>query len=357
MYRKINPRLKFEILKYFMTFLISFTVATVVIFLVSNEPQQALKSLFIGPISNMRYFKNVIQIMTPLIFTGLAASVIFRMNVFNLSIEGMFYGGGLAAVFVATQISFSSPLHWILALLASAIIGAVIACIPAYLKRNFSANEVVSSLMLNYIVFLTGDYVIKKFLADGSSTFVQSSKILDTAKLPTIFTSIHIGFVMAVILLIISYYFIYDTTIGYKYRVTSENEKFAKYSGINVSKVFLVSQIIGGIIAGIGGGTHVLGSMTRLPYKWESGFGWDGIIVAIIAKYNPKFLPIGAFILSYIRVGSDIMSRKTDMQNEVVSVIQGVIIILLSAQAFMKHRKHKYVIEEINKEQRTLEGV
>lgn len=124
-----------------------------------------------------------------------------------------------------------------------------------------------------------------------------------------------------------------------------ENKNFAKYSGIGVTGTILLSQIIGGAIAGLGGAAYMMGSQQRFNWEWRSGYGWDGLIIAIIARNNPKFVPVGAFLLAYLRIGSDIMSRGTDVQNEVVSIIQGVIIILIAATGFLAGYKKKLTVK------------
>ena len=125
------------------------------------------------------------------------------------------------------------------------------------------------------------------------------------------------------------------TTMLVEMCIRDRNKNFAKYSGIGVTGTILLSQIIGGAIAGLGGAAYMMGSQQRFNWEWRSGYGWDGLIIAIIARNNPKFVPVGAFLLAYLRIGSDIMSRGTDVQNEVVSIIQGVIIILIAATGFL----------------------
>lgn len=345
---KIGFKSKFEIVRFLAALLIALAVTAVVIILVSDEPFDALYKLLIGPLGSTRYIKNVFQLMIPLLFTGLASLLIFRIGVFNLAIEGMFYAGGLVAAFVGILFTLPTGIHWITALILAGIVGAFVAYIPASLKHYFNANEVVSSLMLNYIIFGLGNYLLKTFISDENSTFVASLEYQDTSKLPQIFGNIHIGLIIIVALLILSHIIIYKTRWGYEFRITAENNKFAKYSGVKITKVFMIAQLIGGFIAGVGGGAHILGSTTRFSYGWESGFGWDGIVVAIIARYKPSLIPLGALILSYVRVGSDIMSRGTDVESEVVAIIQGIIIVLLSARGFLKAYRQRLVVKEAN---------
>lgn len=320
-------------------------MAIIIILLVSKEPAVAIYKFLIGPVTNTRYFGDVIELMTPLLFTGLAVSLMFQTKLFNLAAEGMFYAGGLVAAVFATLIPMPIGIHPIVSIIASIIAGSIIAFIPAILKLKFGANEIVSSLMLNYVVFHTGDFVLKTYMKDPKVTHVTSFKFPKTARLPKIVGEVHIGLIIAVLLLVAAYIFLYHTRWGYAIRITGQNNNFAKYSGINVMRTILISQIIGGAIAGLGGATHMLGSQQRFNWEWRSGYGWDGIIIAIIARYNPKLIPMGAFILAYLRIGSDIMSRTTDVQNEVVAIIQGIIIILIAAVGFLEGYRRKLIVK------------
>ena len=201
--------------------------------------------------------------------------------------------------------------------------------------------------MLNYILFYIGDFILKTYMKDPKSTHVASLKFAETARLFEFTKGIHFGLVIAVVLIVAAWLFLYRTRWGYALRMCGENKNFAQYSGIGVMGTILLSQMIGGAIAGLGGAVYMMGSQQRFNWEWRSGYGWDGLIIAIIARNNPKLVPIGAFLLAYLRIGSDIMSRGTDVQNEVVSIIQGVIIILIAATGFLSDYKKKLTVKMI----------
>lgn len=337
----------FELLRTLLAVVIAVGFAVVIIFLVSEEPLEALYKFFVIPLTSTRYIANIIELMTPLLFTGLAVTFIFQTKVYNLAVEGMFYAGGLTASMAATLIHMNSGLHAVVALLAGLAAGAVIAFLPAILKLRFEANEIVSSLMLNYIIFYIGDFLLKTYMKDPNSAHVVSTKFPAAARLHEFTNGIHSGLVIAAVLIAAAWFFLYCTKWGYALRMCGENRNFAKYSGIGVMGTILLSQIIGGAIAGLGGAVYMMGSQQHFNWEWRSGYGWDGLIIAIIARNNPKYVPIGAFLLAYLRTGSDIMSRGTDVQNEVVYIIQGVIIILVAAVGFMAGYKKKLTVKMI----------
>jgi len=181
-----------------------------------------------------------------------------------------------------------------------------------------------------------------------------SFKLKASALIPNLIpkTRIHFGLFIVIGMIFITYYFLYRTKWGYSIRMTGLNQKFADYSGINTTSVIVYSQVIGGIIAGIGGATELLGMYTRFQWQTLPGYGWDGMMVAILARNNPALVPVAAFLLAFLRIGADLMARMTDVPSEVVSIIQAIMIIFVAAESFLATWRHRMVVkrakEEIN---------
>ncbi|MEG0641280.1 MAG: ABC transporter permease, partial [Clostridium sp.] len=180
----------------------------------------------------------------------------------------------------------------------------------------------------------------------------------ESAKLPNIIqgTRLHFGLILAILAIILTYLFLYRSKWGYSIRMTGLNNNFAEYSGINTAKVIIYSQIIGGALAGIGGATEVLGMYDRFQWQSLPGIGFDGILVAILARNNPLFVPLGAIFLAYLRVGADVMSRSSDVPSEVIILIQAIMIMLIAAQRFLSKYKHKMVVKESKQNLEIKEG-
>lgn len=335
----------FSVIRLVAALALSVLIAVAIILVVSDMPGEAIYKFLVSPLSNMRYISNVIELMIPLMFTGLAAALVFSVKAFNLTIEGGFFAGGLAAAAVACTLELPMGVHPTVALVAGMVVGALVVFIPAILKNAFDASEVVSSLMLNYVVFKVGDYFLKTFLRDPAVTHVTSFEYAATARLPILFGNVYLGIVFILLLLVAAWFLLFRTRWGFQIRVTGQNPLLAKASGMNVMKVTLLTQVLAGAVAGLGGASYILGATQRFTWGWRSGYGWDGLVVAIIARNNPAFVPVGALILAYLRVGSDIMSRTTDVQNEVVAIIQGVIIVLVASVGFLDGFRRKMVVK------------
>ncbi|MCT4598488.1 MAG: ABC transporter permease [Vallitalea sp.] len=344
----MRKNLKFEFVRTTLAILISLALALIIIVSVSATPMLALRKFLIGPFDSIRHIGNVIELMIPLIFTGLAVSVMFLAKEFNLGAEGAFYIGGVGASIIATKVTLPIIAHPIVAILVGGALGGFIAFIPAILKVKWNATELVSSLMLNYVSLFFGIYILKNYIRDPKAGDVVSYSLEKSAKLIYLIpkTKVHFGLIIVIVMVILCYLFIYRTKWGYEIRVAGENRKFARYSGINTAKVIILSQVIGGFIAGMGGSVEVLGMYRRFSWKTSPGYGWDGVIVAILARNNPVLVPVAAFFLAYLRIGADLMARSTDVQSEVVSIIQGVIIVLIVAERFLVKYKHKLVVKQ-----------
>lgn len=344
-----NKNMIYEVIRTLVAIGLSLILAFIIILAVSKQPGLAISKFLIGPLGSMRHLGNVLEMAIPLIFTGLAVSVMYQAKQFNLGAEGAFFIGGIGASIVAIKLNLPIFVHPIIAILFGAILGGIAGLIPAILKAKYKATELVSSLMLNYILFYFGIYIVNNILRDvdaGSMVSVRFNKTAELARNIIPKTRLHAGLIIVILMVILCYFFLYRTKWGYEIRMTGENQKFAHYSGINTFKVILLSQVIGGAIAGIGGATEVLGMYSRFQWQSQPGYGWDGIIVAILARNNPLLVPVGAIFLAYLRVGADLMARTTDVQSEVIAIIQGIMIMLIAAERFLAYWKHKRIYKD-----------
>ncbi|EIV99400.1 ABC transporter permease [Thermoanaerobacter siderophilus] len=342
----------FEIARTLIAILISLLLAFVIILFISKQPGEALSKFLVGPLSKVRYFSNVLEMAIPLTFTGLAISVMFQAKQFNLGAEGAFFVGAVTAAVIGITFSFPNGIHPLVAIICGGLVGGTFLFIPAILKVKWNANELVSSLMLNYILFYLGIFIINYYFRDSMAGAMVSYKLKTTALIPNLIprTRLHYGLLLVITMIVIVYYFMYRTKWGYAIRMTGLNQKFAEYSGINIKLVMLYAQIIGGIIAGMGGATELLGMYTRFEWQMLPGYGWDGVIVAILARNNPLLVPVAAIFLSYLRIGADLMARMTDIPSEVVSIIQALVIMLVAAESFLASWRHKIVVKKAKEE-------
>lgn len=351
--------LKYNILRPLFAILIAYIIAFLVIAAASNEPLNAIKLFVLGPLGTPRHFANVIETMIPFIFTGLAIAVMQRANQFNLIGEGIFFLSGAIAAYIAINTNMPKFISPIGIIIISGLFGSVIAMIPAILKIKWKANELVSSIMMNYVLFYLGMYFLNYWMRDMSAGYNASYKIPLVSKLPVIIsgTRIHGGFIIAILAVVLVSIMMYKSKLGYELKTVGENENFAKYSGMKIVKITLIAQLIGGFLAGVGGSVEILGMYNRFQWETLTNHGFDGVLVATLARKNPILIPITSFFLAYMRIGADLASRSSDIPVEFVSIVQGIVLLLVGAQLFLDSIKRKEIVKNSEKEFKTKEAL
>lgn len=340
----------FDIVRLVVAVAIAVLLAIGVICLISQEPGVALSKLFGGPLQSKRRFGNVIELMIPLTFAGLSITVMFSANQFNMGTEGAFYAGGAIAAVMALSLPLPAVISPLTSILVAGVVGGIICAISGLLKVKFGTSELVASLMLNYVFFYLFKYILfNNPFKDATSGYVSTYKIDESARLSGLVsgTRIHTGLILMVLAVLLVAIYMKRTRAGFSLKLTGENQTFAKYSGVGVGGVILASQFIGGLIGGVGGAVQVLGMYERFQWVSLPGFGFDGVIVAILARKNPLLVPIAAFFLAYLRIGSDMMSSSTDVTNELISIIQSIIILFVSAKVFLEAWRQRMVTKEV----------
>lgn len=347
-----------ETVKTLLVVVISLVLVTVVVLIASKEPLNALYSFFIGPFTTLRRFSQIVECMIPLMFTSLALIVMFRANQINFAAEGAFFLGTLGATLIAVYVPLPPVLHVIVCLVVAMVCGMLVTAVPAVIKMRWGASELVASLMMNYLVSNFVIYIINYKIRDIESGFVASKEFLPTAILPALFPvgKIHVGFFIALAATAVMVIFLYRSRAGYDLRMTGENMEFARFSGIKTGWVILYSQLIGGALAGLGGGVELLGMYTRFRWSTTPGYGFVGLVVAMLARKNPAAVPFAAFFYAYMQVGAEIMGRNSDVTPEVVQLIQAIIVILIAAQAFMARYRQKMVVKATENSRKLEQG-
>lgn len=338
--------------------LIALVLVFAIIFLTSKEPVAAITSFFLGPFSSLRRFGNVVEAAHPLIFTALAVIIIFRSGLFSMISEGAFFIGITGAMMTAIAWDLPNGLHPAVCILIGGLMGAAVAFIPAILKMIWNVSEVVTSIMLNYVVQFFAIYLVSYHFRELSSSSLASLLFRDTSKLPVVVngTRIHAGVIIALVFCVLVYIFLQNTTLGMKLRVVGDNQRFASYTGVDSRKVMVYAQLIAGFIAGIGGACELLGMYTRFKWTASPGYGWTGIVVALLARSNPLAVPLSALFIGYLNVGASIMARSSDVSIEVVDIIQGVMMLLIAAENLLYGWKQRMIVKAAKAEEAALEA-
>ena len=356
---KHKRKFMFEMIRGLAAIVIAIAVAFVLILLSSDSPGTALECLLIRPVFsggslNVKSIWAILGRMTPIIFTGLGVCVMFSANQFNLAGEGTTMLGGFIGGLIAIYIPMSAGLHPAVCILAGAVVGGLAMLIPAIIKVKLNASEMVCSLMLNYVVM----YIILHFLnntfADRSKGSTQTYPFLETAKVTKLIpgTELTWGFLAAIAATAVIAVFMFRTRWGYAIRMIGINESFSKYSGMKVGAIIIASQVIGGLLSGMGGAIEALGRYNTFLWKELPGYGWTGMTVAILAKNNPIMVPFAALFIAYLNRGCELMSIYAGVPSEMIDIIQAVIFLFFAAEQFMAKTRQKIVVKDAKEEMR-----
>ncbi len=273
----------------------------------------AYTQMFLGVFGSVFTFTEMLTRATPLIFTGLAAAIAFRAKLWNIGGEGQLYLGALGAVWIGTgMVDGPAALMIPLVLLVGATAGALGMLGPALLRTRFGADEVVTSLLLNFIILILVQMMLEGPFKDPMGLgWPQSEPIVDTAVLPQLLDRmrLHAGFLLALGTAVVAYVVMAFTVWGFKIRAVGENAAAARHAGIRVNRTLLGVACVSGACAGLAGVSEVAGLKGYLTADLSPGFGYTGIVVAMLAGLSPIGVVFASLFVASVFVGADSMSR------------------------------------------------
>lgn len=343
----------FELVRTLAVIALALLIGFILTVLISEEPLRAFHLFLTGPVDRVGRVAEWLNYAIPLVFSGLAVAIVFKASQFSIGAEGQLLIGAIGATVVALIFPEVTVIHLFVVLLAGMLCGALWGMVPgllsAYsLKENYLGVLVVS-IMMNFIGFFAAFYVVNNHIRDVYAGFVASYFIPPTSFLPFLVDRYRMssGIIVAFIIAGLIWYLLYRTKWGYELRMVGHNIKFASFSGMAVKKAAIYSNVISGAVAGLAGGILVTGLFHR--YLWDAmpGYGFDGVIIALIARNNPALVPLSALFVAYLRTGGRVMERWTDVSAEMAMILESIIILLVTAEAllaFWQRRRLKQLI-------------
>lgn len=315
--------------------IIGLVVGAIVMVVSGYDPILGYTALWNGIFGDSYSIGNTIRQITPYILAGLAVAFAFRTGLFNIGVEGQLLMGWLAAAWVGYAFELPRIIHLPLALLAAAVAGAFWAFIVGFLKAKLSVHEVISSIMLNYTALYITNAVIRR-VSDGgfkTPTVIESA----TLRMPwlreiTDNSSLHLGILVALIMVAIMWFILEKTTRGYELKSVGFNQHAAEYAGMNVKKNIILAMTISGVFAGLAGAMEALGTFQNASIKAGfSGIGFDGIAVALLGANTPLGVIFGASLFGSLKYGALNMPNAAGIPEEIVSIIIAIIIFCVAS--------------------------
>ncbi len=293
--------------------------------LAGAAPLSVLQLLVEGAVGSRLAVLETLNRATPLIFTGLAVAVAFRARLWNIGAEAQLYAGAVVTVLLGTgALPWPSAILLPVAALAAMAAGGLVLLGPVMLKSRFGVDEVVTTLLLNFVALLIVSWLLEGPLKDPRAMgWPRSARLIEEARLPRIVEGLrlHWGFLLAIISAVLVWLIETRTVLGYRIRAVGLGIEAARFAGIPVERVLVWTALLSGGLAALAGFSEVAGLKGNLSRDLSPGFGYTGIIVAMLALLHPLGVVLAAIFVAGVFVGADSMSRAAGVPSYIADVL------------------------------------
>jgi len=336
--------------------LLALVSSGVFILILGHNPLDVYKAMLKGAFGNMYGFKETIILAIPLVVTSLGIAVAFKMKFWNIGAEGQIFMGAFAASFFALQFpNLPRPVLLIVMAVAGIIGGGLWALVPAIFKAQFGTNETLFTLMMNYIALKWVTYLQYGPWRDPKANgFPQIASFSDNATLPRLF-GIHIGWVIALILIAVMYIFIHYTKKGYEIAVIGESENTARYAGMNVKKIVVTAILLSGGLCGLAGMIQASGVNGTLSVDVSGGVGYTAIITTWLGQLSAPIILVVSFLFAVLVQGGAYIQTVFQIPQAAASLLQGMILFFVLGSEFFI--QYKLVIKKVLTHKLEKEGI
>jgi simple sugar transport system permease protein len=318
--------------------LLALLIGAIILLVSGANPVQAYVALFQGAFGSMTALGRTLEKATPLVFSGLAVAFAFKAGLFNIGAQGQLLFGAITAAAIGFGFEgLPAIVHIPLAFFGGALAGALYGAIPGALKVFTGAHEVITTIMLNYIAINITDY-----LADGpwkdttpGNVVARTPAIMDSARIPSV-GGLPLGFLLAVLAAIVVWWILSRTTLGFDIRTVGLNPSAARYAGIRVAFTVILTMVISGALAGMGGAIETQGVVGRYQPGFNAGLGFDGITIALLGKTSPFGVIPAAILVGAMKAGASNMQFTAGVAKEITDVIQALMLFFVAADVIVR---------------------
>lgn len=305
-----------------------------------TSPIDGFSALFVGALGGRSQVGETLVATSALLFPALGITLAFRAGLFNIGAEGQLLIGGLFAGAFGAAFAFAPVLEIPLLLVLGAIGGGIWGGIAGWMKAQFGANEVIATLMLNFVAADLALGLISGPLKGAASSGAETAWLLPQYWLPTLLphTRLSVALLIALALAVVLYYVFTRSVFGYELRAVGEAPEAARRSGINIGRITWLSLALSGAIAGLGGATIVTGELHRFNTQLSPGYGFTAIAVALVGDLNPFYVCIAAFGFGILEAGGLAMQASAQVPKDAIHVIEGLIILMLAGRRYISAR-------------------
>lgn len=306
----------------------------------------AYGAMFAGALGSRFSLLETFVKTAPLTLTGIAVALAFRAKFWNIGAEGQLFAGALAATWFG--LTFTQAPSWVLlplVILGGFVAGALWAAIPGLLRAYARVDDVVTTLLMNYIMIYLVSALLDGPWREPVSGWPQSPEIAEAAHLPILIarSRFHLGIPLAFFCVVLVHLLLQKTMLGYEIKAVGANPRAAEFGGIRVPRVLLATAVLSGGLAGLAGVGELAGIQFHLMEALSPGYGYTGIVVAMLGGLHPAGVVLAAFFFGAINNGAQTMSRATGVPTYLVEVIQGVTLLTMLAALFLNEYRLRWV--------------
>jgi simple sugar transport system permease protein len=301
-------------------------------------PLTAFRAVIDGSLTSPRALGSTFNAATPLILAGLSVAFGFRAGLFNIGAQGQFFLGAFFAALAGSSLGAPGILHLVVALIAGFVGGALWGFIPGILKAWRGAHEVVVTIMLNSVAALWLNLLASTTFKDAAASFPRTPDIAPDAALPILIagTRMHAGIIVAVVTAVVVWFILFKTTLGFEIRMVGINPSAARYAGVRPALILVLTMSVAGALAGLAGAVEILGITKNYPAEYNTTYGFDAIAVALLGRAHPFGVVGAALLFGVLRAGSGTMQRATDIPVDIITIVQGVIVLFVAAEVVIQ---------------------
>jgi simple sugar transport system permease protein len=312
-------------------FALAVAFISIILLALGASPVNVFGALYDGAFGNWLVFTDTLTKSTPLLFCGLAVAVAFEAALWNVGANGQLLAGAMSAGALGTRLNgWPHPPAILVVLLAGAAGGAIWGGIAGWLRARRDVNEVIGTIMLNFVAAQILSWLVHGPLMEASRAYPMSAPIASPAELELYFrpSRLNLGMLLAVVLALACYLLLYHTEKGFELRAMGRNRRATAFFGINTRTLTVWAMALSGALAGIGGATHLAAITHRLYETLSPGWGYEAIAVALIARLNPLAIIPSAVLFGALDNGAQAMQRAQGVSPVLVQVIEGLVIII-----------------------------
>jgi ABC-type uncharacterized transport system permease subunit len=314
--------------------LIVIVVGSIAMLIADVNPADGFEALLIGALGSPQEIAETLVQTTSLLFPALGIALAFRAGLFNIGAEGQLVVGGLACGILGEHLAGPGLLTIPVLLVAGALGGGVWGAIAGLLRARFAANEVIATLMLNYVALQLAAYAITGPFKSASGQGDETGLLPAASWLPTLVsdTRLTIALPLAIALAFLLRWIFMSTVVGYELRAVGDAPETARRAGVNLAKTAFWTMAFSGAIAGLGGAAIVMGVLHRFNLALSPGYGFIAIAVALVGELDPLWVTVAAFVFGILQNGALGMQAAANVPRDVIAAIEGVIILVLSGR-------------------------